>query len=59
MKCKECGQGRVISIKVQLGDGSHIELSTCQFCESKTWTSAEGKVSLTRVLELASANRPR
>jgi DNA-directed RNA polymerase subunit RPC12/RpoP len=59
MKCQECGHGRIISIRVQLGDGSHIELSTCQYCESKVWTSSEGEVPLTRVLELASANRPR
>ena len=46
MTCETCGRNRVVSIRVQLGDGSHIELS-------------EGQVPLTRVLELAAANRPR
>jgi len=59
MTCETCGRNRVVSIRVQLGDGSHIELSACQFCESKVWTSPEGQVPLTRVLELAAANRPR
>ncbi len=59
MTCQACGQGKVVSIRVQLGDGSHLELSSCQFCESRVWTSAEGRVPLTRVLELAAANRPR
>jgi transcription elongation factor Elf1 len=59
MDCVECGHSRVVSIRVQLGDGSHIELATCQFCESKVWTSAEGPVPLSRVLELAAAHRPK
>jgi hypothetical protein len=59
MRCEECKQGRLVSIRVQLGDGSHLELVTCQYCESKVWTSSEGQVPLTRVLELAAANRPR
>ena len=59
MTCATCGRARVVSISVQLGDGSYIELSACQFCESKVWTSPEGQVPLTRVLELAAANRPK
>jgi hypothetical protein len=59
MKCEACGRSRVVSIRVTLGDGGYIELTTCQFCESKVWMSPEGQVPLARVLELAAANRPR
>ena len=36
-----------------------FERDFSEFCESKVWTSPEGQVPLTRVLELAAANRPR
>lgn len=59
MTCDRCSKQRVVSIQVELGDGSTIEFSTCQFCESKVWRASEGPVPLSRVLELTSVNRPR
>lgn len=59
MKCGRCSSGGMTSIRVQLGDGTEIELTSCRKCEWKRWRSAAGDVSLAEVLDLAAAHRPR
>jgi transcription elongation factor Elf1 len=59
MNCERCGSNNLVSISVQLGDDSKVEFKTCHRCESKTWTAPSGRVTLSEVLELASAHRPK
>jgi hypothetical protein len=59
MKCERCGSTHVVTINLVLGDGSPMEFSTCHVCESRTWRSNEERLSLRKVLQLTSTNKPR
>lgn len=60
MRCDHCGSKSLSRITLELGDGSEIALSTCHFCEFRTWSGGEGdRLPLARVVALATENRPR
>ncbi len=58
-RCDTCGSSNVVSIDLQLGDGTAVALIACHRCESRVWTAPEGPVPLSRVLEMATSHRPR
>jgi len=52
MRCAACSKGTVIEIRMRIA-GSEITFRRCARCESNTWEIDDGRVPLTRVLELA------
>lgn len=60
MRCEHCGSKTLSKITLELGDGTEVALSTCHFCEYRTWSGNDGdELSLSRVVAMATANRPR
>jgi len=54
MQCTKCGRGSMVEIRMTLGDAD-VTFQRCGRCESQGWSTADGRVTLNRVLELARA----
>lgn len=52
MHCDSCSKGALIEIRMQVGE-SHLTFRRCGNCEAQAWEGDEGRIPLTRVLELA------
>lgn len=52
MRCPSCGMGSVIEIRIRVGS-SELTFRRCARCEAQCWTSPQGSIPLTQVLELA------
>lgn len=52
MRCPSCTNGSIIEIRMQIA-GEDLTLRRCGRCERQSWTNPEGRVPLSRVLELA------
>lgn len=52
MRCPSCTKGSVIEIRMRI-HGEELTFRRCGRCEAKSWTTADGSVPLSRVLELA------
>lgn len=60
MRCDHCGSKNLSKITLELGDGTEVSLSTCHFCEFRTWSDDDGdSLPISRVVAMAAANRPR
>ena len=49
--CPHCASTRVMRISMTLTDGSAVDFRSCLRCERKTWTQADGDLSVTEVLD--------
>jgi ribosomal protein S27AE len=54
MTCPTCTKGSIIEIRMQIA-GEELTFRRCGRCESQSWATADGRISLTHVLELARA----
>jgi hypothetical protein len=54
MRCPTCTKGSIIEIRMQIA-GEELTFRRCGRCEAQSWTTADGRVPLSRVLELARA----
>lgn len=52
MRCDTCAKDALIEIRMKVG-GSDLTFRRCGRCESQSWETADGHLSLHRVLELA------
>ena len=52
MHCSSCAKGALIEIRMNVG-GSELTFKRCGRCETQSWETDEGRIPLTRVLELA------
>jgi len=52
MHCPSCQNGSIIEIRMQIA-GEDLTFRRCGRCGLQSWTNPDGRVPLTRVLELA------
>jgi hypothetical protein len=52
MGCPSCTNGSFIEIRMRI-NGEELTFRRCARCEAKTWATADGRVPLSEVLELA------
>ena len=52
MHCSTCSKGALIEIQMSV-NRSHLTFRRCGHCEAQSWENDEGRIPLTRVLELA------
>lgn len=55
MACPSCSTGAVIEIRMTIA-GEELTFRRCGRCDAQTWTTPDGLVPLSRVLELARAH---
>jgi hypothetical protein len=56
MRCARCAKGSLVEIRMRVGE-SDLVFRRCGKCEAQGWESADGHVSLQRVLDLARVPR--
>lgn len=56
MTCENCGSEDVVNVTMDLGNNHPVLFTACHTCDTRSWTSPEGRITLGRVLELTSAN---
>ena len=49
--CSHCGSGRVTQLSMSLTDGTPVDFVSCHVCEERSWTSADGSMSVVDVLD--------
>lgn len=52
MQCSRCAKDGMVEIRMKIA-GEDVTFRRCGRCEAKHWLSADGPVSLSRVLDLA------
>ncbi len=52
MQCSRCAKQGMVEIRMKIA-GEDVMFHSCGRCESKTWTSSDGPMSLDRVLSMA------
>jgi len=52
MHCSTCSKSALIEIRMNV-NRSHLTFRRCGHCEAQSWETDEGRIPLTRVLELA------
>jgi hypothetical protein len=52
MRCRICSKGSLIEIRMRIA-GEELTFRRCGRCESQSWTTPDGQVTLRHVLELA------
>jgi hypothetical protein len=55
--CPECGDGRLTELTMTLTDGTDVEFTACQHCETRSWRSAGESMTMAEVLERTRRDR--
>jgi len=52
MRCPSCERGSIIEIHMEIA-GEELIFRRCGRCEAQSWATADGRVPLSQVLDLA------
>jgi hypothetical protein len=52
MHCRSCSNDSIIEIRMQIA-GEQLTFHRCGRCEAQSWSTTDGRVPLSRVLQLA------
>jgi DNA-directed RNA polymerase subunit M/transcription elongation factor TFIIS len=51
IRCEVCGSDRITHLAMTLTDGSPVEFVSCHRCEHRTWSQADARLEVERVLD--------
>lgn len=56
MRCATCAKANLVEIRMRIGDAD-VTFRRCGRCEAQAWEGNDGRLPLSRVLQLARAPR--